>query len=331
MLPTGRGAVAKSVLGLALGVGACYCVYKVLSVARCRKKRVAGSSILDKVSGIELLASVQGTESENNALSAGNLEPHHIKTLLQILLTNSEIQERVLVTLCNSAAFLKNHDLIRNLDGVRIISGFLSDPNPKLRVKALNALNNLSMNLQNQEQIKDYINEICEDIAASPLNSEVQLAGLRLVINMSFNYNYHDRMVDYIPSFLTLLVKGNEVTQKYTLKVLVNFSANPLMAMPLLANKVHPSLTSIFDSCTNKDILLRALTFSANISENLGRVQLSRYNYNSLYGLLFGDVALCQRYLAPLLQHPDIEVKEQAARCISNLSKIETGLTDNII
>ncbi|XP_075064853.1 armadillo repeat-containing protein 10-like isoform X2 [Mixophyes fleayi] len=286
MLPTGRGAVAKSVLGLALGVGACYCVYKVLSVARCRKKRVAGSSILDKVSGIELLASVQGTESENNALSAGNLEPHHIKTLLQILLTNSEIQERVLVTLCNSAAFSKNHD---------------------------------------------YINEICEDIAASPLNSEVQLAGLRLVINMSFNYNYHDRMVDYIPSFLTLLVKGNEVTQKYTLKVLVNFSANPLMAMPLLANKVHPSLTSIFDSCTNKDILLRALTFSANISENLGRVQLSRYNYNSLYGLLFGDVALCQRYLAPLLQHPDIDVKEQAARCISNLSKIETGLTDNII
>ncbi|XP_075064854.1 armadillo repeat-containing protein 10-like isoform X3 [Mixophyes fleayi] len=272
MLPTGRGAVAKSVLGLALGVGACYCVYKVLSVARCRKKRVAGSSILDKVSGIELLASVQGTESENNALSAGNLEPHHIKTLLQILLTNSEIQERVLVTLCNSAAFSKNHDLIRNLDGVRIISGFLSDPNPKLRVKALNALNNLSMNLQNQEQIK-----------------------------------------------------------KYTLKVLVNFSANPLMAMPLLANKVHPSLTSIFDSCTNKDILLRALTFSANISENLGRVQLSRYNYNSLYGLLFGDVALCQRYLAPLLQHPDIDVKEQAARCISNLSKIETGLTDNII
>lgn len=45
-------------------------------------------------------------------------------------------------------------NLIRELEGLHIIAGFLSDPAPEVRVQTLNALNNLCMNLENQEQIK---------------------------------------------------------------------------------------------------------------------------------------------------------------------------------
>ena len=45
-------------------------------------------------------------------------------------------------------------NLIRELEGIHIIAGFLSDPAPEVRVQALNALNNLCMNIENQEQIK---------------------------------------------------------------------------------------------------------------------------------------------------------------------------------
>lgn len=45
-------------------------------------------------------------------------------------------------------------NLIREFEGIHIIAGFLSDPAPEVRVQTLNALNNLCMNIQNQEQIK---------------------------------------------------------------------------------------------------------------------------------------------------------------------------------
>ena len=51
-------------------------------------------------------------------------------------------------------AVLIPQNLIRELEGIHIIAGFLSDPAAEVRVQTLNALNNLCMNIQNQEQIK---------------------------------------------------------------------------------------------------------------------------------------------------------------------------------
>lgn len=40
------------------------------------------------------------------------------------------------------------------MDGLSIIGGMLSNSVPKVKEKALNALNNLSMNIKNQEEIQ---------------------------------------------------------------------------------------------------------------------------------------------------------------------------------
>lgn len=52
------------------------------------------------------------------------------------------------------SSLLIPQNLIREFEGIHIIAGFLSDPAPEVRVQTLNALNNLCMNIQNQEQIK---------------------------------------------------------------------------------------------------------------------------------------------------------------------------------
>ncbi|XP_075713442.1 armadillo repeat-containing protein 10 isoform X2 [Rhinoderma darwinii] len=305
MSPAGS-TVTRSLLALALGTGVCYCVYRALSARR--KKHVSGSSLLDKVSGMSVLGGVHGespeVQFENIPKSASYLEPHHLKTLLHVLSNNSDAstQEQILITLCNNAAFSINHDLIRNLDGIRIIGGFLSHPNPKVKAGTLNALNNLSMNLQNQEQIQAFLNEILKDIIESTLNSEVQLAGLRLAINMSVTNRYHKKMEDYIPSLLNLLVGGNDAT------------------------KAPSSLTSLFDSSISRDILIRALTFVANLSENLGREQYSNghgYYKDSLYAVVFEDPAELQRNLTRLLLFSDMEIKEHANRCIRSAETLK--------
>ncbi|XP_029138795.1 armadillo repeat-containing protein 10 [Protobothrops mucrosquamatus] len=266
-----------------------------------------------------------GVPQEGTELSIsphGVLEPHQIKSLLHLLESTEDIllQEQILVTLSNSAAFSVNQDIIRNLGGLSLIGKMLSVPTTNVKQKALNALNNLSMNTKNQEELKIYITKVCEEVDTSPVNSELQLAALRFLTNISVTNDYHYRMTSFIPSFLTLLFEGNERTQVQVLKVLVNLSANPAMAEPLLNSQVKLFFLSLFDSCINKDILLRVLAFSTNLTRSMkndkGCAIQNRYNEDSIFSTLSGNSLYTQK-LASLLHHYDAEVKEQVAKLIT--------------
>ncbi|KAM9313238.1 armadillo repeat-containing protein 10 [Gastrophryne carolinensis] len=317
----GKVPVSRGLLGLALAAGLGYCVYRFMARTE-KRKTVTGGSIVQKAATITVRPPTHSVfQSENIPTSASDLGPLHIRALLEGLAADNadpSFQEQVLITLANSAAFSRNHDIIRSSNGIRIIGKLISDPSPKIKAKALNALNNLSLNLENQEQIKDFLCDVCNEIGSSSLNSEVQLAALRLTINMSVTDKYHNLLVDYIPCFLSLLEDGDEVTQINTLKVLVNLSANPSMTTALLSSKVSPAVINLFGS-TNADILTRALTFAANLSENSEREQFpnhSNYGDNTLYGLLIRDKTMLQEGLAALLHHPDTGVKELVARLL---------------
>ncbi|NXU34435.1 ARM10 protein, partial [Drymodes brunneopygia] len=104
-------------------------------------------------------------------------------------------------------------DIIQNMGGLSVIGGMLSNCVPKVKEKALNALNNLSMNIKNQEEIQVFITQVCRTVESAPLNSDVQLAGLRLLTNMSVTSDYHQKMINSIPCCLHLLSKGTERTQ----------------------------------------------------------------------------------------------------------------------
>ncbi|KAG9489988.1 hypothetical protein GDO78_005744 [Eleutherodactylus coqui] len=133
-------------------------------------------------------------------------------------------------------------------------------------------------------------------------------------------------MEDYFPSLLKLMEEGNDMTKIHIMKILVNLSANPCMTAPLLASKAPSSLTFLFDSSINRDILIRALTFAANLSENLGRDQQHDghcYNEGSFHALLFKDPAALQINVAPLLLMPDMEIKEQVSRCIRSAERLK--------
>ncbi|NXL86929.1 ARM10 protein, partial [Alectura lathami] len=163
-----------------------------------------------------------------------------LQKLIHLLQATNDplIQEQALITLSNSAAFSANQDIIRNLDGLSVIGGMLSDCAPKVKEKALNALNNLSMNIKNQEEIQVYIMQVCQNIESAPLDSDLQLAGLRLLTNMSVTSDYHHKMITKIPCFFHLLSEGSERTQIQVLKLLVNLSANPTTMKHLLRAQV---------------------------------------------------------------------------------------------
>ncbi|KAI1888508.1 hypothetical protein AGOR_G00185880 [Albula goreensis] len=256
----------KALLGVVVGVGA--------SKASSGGVALQPGSLLAKVSGLTL---VQPSETQaanitsRDIVSASpeSLEPHHIQMLLSLLEKNPNPSDRVqvLVTLGNAAAFSVNQDLIRELGGLHVIAGLLSDPLPEIRVQCLNALNNLSMNVRNQEQLKVYVPQVLELIEMSPVNSDLQLASLRLLTNLSVTNNHQHLMKSSITLFLSLLVVSNETLQTQVLKVLVNLSANPDMMEDIVQAQAPASLVLLFDSCTNTPVLLRLLTFVGNLQD----------------------------------------------------------------
>uniref|UniRef100_A0A8C5STI7 Armadillo repeat containing 10 n=1 Tax=Laticauda laticaudata TaxID=8630 RepID=A0A8C5STI7_LATLA len=327
-------ALRVGLVGLAAAAGVAYGLYRVTyrrsggAAPRPRGlEREPGSLGGGEASGCPGLSSLhraplggipQGGSDDSN--SHGGLEAHHIKSLLHLLESTKDslVQEQILVTLGNSAAFSVNQDIIRNLGGLSLIGKMLSVPVTDVKQKALNAFSNLSMNTKNQEELKIYITNVCEEVEASSVNSELQLAGLRFLTNISVTNDYHYMMTSFIPTFLHLLFEGNERTQVQVLKVLVNLSANPALAEHLL-NSQAPLLLSFFDSCINKDVLLRVLVFATNLTKSMrhdkGSAIHNRYNEDSIFSTL-SDNSLYTQKLAFLLHHHDAEVKQQVAKLI---------------
>ncbi|XP_072715140.1 armadillo repeat-containing protein 10 isoform X1 [Ciconia boyciana] len=294
---------------IVLGAGACYCLWRLAAGGRRGQRAAAGAA--------------RGPPSDNSPpVSTHTMDADALQKLIHLLQATDDplIQEQALITLGNSAAFSVNQDIIRNLDGLSIIGGMLSDCVPKVKEKALNALNNLSMNIKNQEEIQVYMTQVCRNVESAPLNSALQLAGLRLLTNMSVTSDYHHKMINSIPCFLHLLSEGTERTQIQVLKVLVNLSANPAMTRHLLRAQM-PSLLLLFDTCINRDILLRALAFAANLKKNMnnedGTMIQDQYSEDSVFFTLCRDSTPFAQKLASLLHHPDTEVKEQVVRILT--------------
>uniref|UniRef100_A0A286XM36 Armadillo repeat containing 10 n=1 Tax=Cavia porcellus TaxID=10141 RepID=A0A286XM36_CAVPO len=216
--------------GLIVGVGAGFYLYR-LSRGRQRTKRGVrpSGSAEDLTNG-----------SYNDVLNAEQL-----RKLLYLLESTEDpiITEKALVTLGNSAAFSTNQAIIRELGGIPIIGSKINSPNHSIKEKALNALNNLSVNVENQIKIKVFVSRVCEDVLSSPPDSAAQLAGLRLLTNMTVTNAHQHLLSTAVADLFGLLLAANGNTKVQVLKLLVNLSENPAMTEGLLSAQVNKLYT----------------------------------------------------------------------------------------
>ncbi|XP_006834466.1 PREDICTED: armadillo repeat-containing protein 10 [Chrysochloris asiatica] len=290
--------------GLVLGVGACYCIYRLT-----RGQRRGGH-------GARLRPS-PSAEDLTNCSYDDVLNAEQLQKLLYLLEATEDpaIIERALVTVGNSAAFSVNQAIIRELGGIPIVGSMIINPNENIKEKALNALNNLSVNVENQEIIKKYVKQVCEDVFSDHLNSAVQMAGLRLLTNMTVTNDHQHMFSRYIADFFRILLKGNGNTKVQVLKLLLNLSENPAMAEGLFSTHVHPSFLSLYDGRMAKEILLRVLTLFQNlhncvkIDDGLVLRSSAIFHKDSLFFLLYGQE--CAQRMRALAHHPDVDVKEK--------------------
>ncbi|XP_059843188.1 armadillo repeat-containing protein 10 isoform X1 [Hypanus sabinus] len=317
----------KFAMGVLAGCGGLYALYFLAKrwqdqedqdTKHCqsRKRNLLYRAIGLRVDSQENANSRQGSILVN---PHNSLEKQQVQVILGLLKGSSDtsIRESALVTIGNSAAFTVNQDLIRNLDGLSVVANCLLDEVTSIKVKAMNALTNLSLNVANQEELKVWIPQILKIQEAATLNSELQVAGLRMLTNFSVTNSHHHMMTKSIPHFLKLLVDGTDNIKVQVLKILVNLSANPELTHDFLCAQVPPLFLFLFDSTINKEVLIRILIFVVNLKENMNSMQgFGQYDYKveSVHSVLFGNPIKFSQKIAKLVLHQDDEVKQHAAR-----------------
>lgn len=232
------------------------------------------------------------------------------------------IQEVALVTLGNNAAYSFNQNAIRELGGLPIIAKLIKTKDPIIREKAYNALNNLSVNAENQGKIKTYISQVCDDTMICRLDSPVQMAGLRLLTNMTVTNHYQHLLSYSFPDFFALLFLGNYFTKIQIMKLIINFTENPAMTRELVSCKVPSELISLFNKEWDREILLNILTLFENINDNIKNEGLAssrkEFSRSSLF-FLFKESGVCVKKIKALANHSDLVVKVKVLKVLTKL------------
>ncbi|XP_004643400.1 armadillo repeat-containing X-linked protein 1 [Octodon degus] len=232
------------------------------------------------------------------------------------------IQEVALVTLGNNAAYSFNQNAIRELGGVPVIAKLIKTKDPIIREKTYNALNNLSVNAENQGKIKTYISQVCDDTMICRLDSAVQMAGLRLLTNMTVTNHYQHLLSYSFPDFFALLFLGNHFTKIQIMKLIINFTENPAMTRKLVSCKVPSELISLFNKEWDREILLNILTLFENINDNIKTEGLAssrkEFSRSSLF-FLFKESGVCVKKIRALASHHDLVVKVKVLKVLTKL------------
>ncbi|XP_011363507.1 armadillo repeat-containing protein 10 isoform X3 [Pteropus vampyrus] len=195
--------------GLLLGAGACYCIYRLT-----RGQRRGGRGLRLRPSRSAGEATGYPAEDLTNGSCDDVLNAEQLQKLLYLVESTEDpvIIERALVTLGNNAAFSANQVIIRELGGIPIVGSKINDPNHSIKEKALNALNNLSVNVENQIKIKVQVLKLLLNLSENPAMTEGLLGAQ---VDSSFLSLYDGHMAkEILLRVLTLFQNINNCLKK---------------------------------------------------------------------------------------------------------------------
>ncbi|XP_067860546.1 armadillo repeat-containing protein 10-like [Heptranchias perlo] len=290
------GTCRRNMMGLLSGMGAAYLLYKPIDIntnADDQDRRTSSnehSSCVEAGTGNSHMIQADATGFTITS-SCNDMDAQHLRGLLAVLKQNPNPTLKALIgtSICRLAAFSANHELIRSQGGISIIVESLNDPLTEIKVDALNALNFLSNNVTNREIIQEYVHQVRELVSAAILDSELQLAALRLLCNLLHYHQNQLKMKRSIPEFFELLQKGSAQTKAQVLKIFINLSTNLELTFDILNTRVPPSFLSLFNTCIPPDILKGHLTFVDNLNEirRSPHYESAQHEYNeeSLFAL----------------------------------------------
>lgn len=252
-----------------------------------------------------------------------SLEPKEFDELVALLKLTRDpfIHEIATMIMGISPAYPFTQDIIHDVGITVMIENLVNNPNVTEHPRALNVDDN-SESPEEPKTGESYIHQVCKDIISYPLNSPVQLAGLKLLEHLSVKFEDHHMIANYIPDFLTLLNKGSVKTKFYVLKVFLRLSKNQANTRELISAKVLSSLVAPFSKNESKANILNIIEIFENINFQFKKkVKLftkEQFTKSELISI-FQEAKEFGQKLQDLAEHSDPEVRDKVVRLILKL------------
>ncbi|XP_032810341.1 armadillo repeat-containing protein 10 isoform X2 [Petromyzon marinus] len=317
MGPESRGvAVGRLALaGVLAGIAVC-CWY------RSRRQRPQPGPARSVRTAATLETRDDGPRRSRTAAAASASTPppasRELHALLGALLAppDTELLRRALVTLAGRAAFTAAQEEIRAVGGLGVIMGCISNEDAGVREQALNTLNNLAMNMANQEVLQEYIPQVVRTIAGSDAHPDVQVAGLRLLTNLTVTDQYHGQFAGTLPDLWPLIDSDN--TQLQALKLFVNLSGNADMKADILSLPVASSFLRLLEAEGSVEVTSRVLFLLKNLAATTRAADEDGAEPGSLRALLLdGRTEVCASVYR-LTRHEDDGLRETASSVLGS-------------
>lgn len=253
-----------------------------------------------------------------------SLEPKEFDKLVALLkLTRDPFIHQIATMIMGiSPAYPFTQDIIHDVGITVMIENLVNNPNVIEHPRALNKVDDNSESSGQPKTGELYVNQVCKEIISSPLNSPVQLAGLKLLVQLSVKFEDHHMIINYIPDFLTLLNKGSVKTKFYVLKVFSRLSKNQANTRELISAKVLSSLVAPFNKNESKANILNIIEIFENINFQFKKkVKLftkEEFTKSELISI-FQEAKEFGQKLQDLAEHSDPEVRDKVIRLILKL------------
>uniref|UniRef100_A0A8C8YAN0 Armadillo repeat containing X-linked 5 n=1 Tax=Panthera leo TaxID=9689 RepID=A0A8C8YAN0_PANLE len=253
-----------------------------------------------------------------------SLEPKEFDKLVALLKLTKDpfIHEIATMIMGISPAYPFTQDIIHDVGITVMIENLVNNPNVIEHPRALNIVDDNSESSEEPKPGESYVYQVCKDIFSYPLNSPVQLAGLKLLVHLSVKFEDHHIIINYIPDFLTLLSKGSVKTKFYVLKVFLRLSKNQANTRELISAKVLSSLVAPFNKNESKANILNIIEIFENINFQFKKkVKLftkEEFTKSELISI-FQEAKEFGQKLQDLVEHSDPEVRDKVIRLILKL------------
>uniref|UniRef100_A0A8D0H7R0 Armadillo repeat-containing domain-containing protein n=1 Tax=Sphenodon punctatus TaxID=8508 RepID=A0A8D0H7R0_SPHPU len=228
----------------------------------------------------------------------------------------------ILHSIARSVYLLETEAYACTYEDLKLVASFLEDKDDGIKVLAINALKAFTGIWKFKIKIQEWLPKVL-DLITSTWNSELHVAGLRLLNGLPLPDYTHMQLKRLMPSLMEILQSGDSLAQVQAVKFFSIMAQKENLLHDILNCQVNPNFLNLFQNLQLENFLSELLFFVEKLSEGCLSPQYRamhwEYNELSLHEILFGNNSHLADCLICLLMNREEEVQKQACNVILSL------------
>ncbi|XP_023620554.1 armadillo repeat-containing protein 12 isoform X3 [Myotis lucifugus] len=299
--PLGQLNIRKSVLGLTIGAGAVYLLYKAIRTGmKCQQPLSTSSPTC--IARLAIERERHGGDSGELRRLLNSLENRHDEYTKGMILHN--------ITRC--VYLLEAEASACTPDDIMLVGSMLDDKDNSVKIQALNTLKAFSGIRKFRLKIQEHFIKGL-GLVGTIWESEVHIGGLRVLNNLPLAEFVHPQLPRGMPALMEILQSEYHMGQVQAIRLLSHLAQKNDLLYDILNCQVKQPGSLLFE----------VLVFAERLSEgrNTPHYRAVKWHYNeqSLHEALFGEKSRLADRLLALVIHPEEEVQIQACKVIVSL------------